>query len=150
MKTKYTNEQIKNLFDLINSDRTITNKLAYGSREVFPLRITDMVPANQTLAKEATTKEFNTIFYVGAGHVYDTFGQEHGKSDEDRIEEAKSDIDYIVKQIQRICKTSKDPLYNKLKVENVTKKYRVVRTHRDYGDDGDDHFGVEVYLKIAY
>lgn len=145
---KFTDNLIIEFFKILNNNHNLTQYLAFGHK-FSPVRLKDFKQPAFVLKKVLTTN-FNVYTCVDAGHVYDDYSVGHSKTNEERSLLAQKKITKLVNELQRFLKMSKNPKFNSLKVDNVTKEYPLVLTKRDSSDEGDDYFGVELFLKIHW
>lgn len=153
--TKFNDEQILKLFELLNSDSQIKKiSPAFGTQfwhqQLHPTSLSNFQNPNAVKNELKPGKKLNATITIDAGHVYDTWGKAKQKTMEERKKEAKKKAYAMVDRMNAIMQQSSDPLYSQLVAEIINKELEVFRTYNDHSDDGDDHYGMQLFFSIHY
>ena len=141
---KFSNRQILDFFDFIND----VVSLGVLDNRIRPLKGLSSCKNPEIVKQRVTTPNFNAYACFKAGYVYDAYHENRVRSNEERLEETVPKIEKTLVDIQNALDKHKE--FNNIKVENVTKKYDIVTTYVDRYDDGNDKFGIEVFLKFSF
>jgi hypothetical protein len=154
IKRKYSNSEIVEFFNMLKNDAKLSNYLPLmcSNPRIGPIRVTDFKTYPKDIVEGLTTDKFNARLYLAGGSVYENWqrSKEDMVTDEMRIERAKKTVPDVLKRIQELIDKADNQLFRNLKVEAVNKDYWLVCVYRDRGDDGDDYYGVPLYLKITF
>lgn len=148
-KIKFDDQRINKFFNKLNKSKVGTGiySVEFGGYEkFFPITA---IKLNLDELAEIKAIKANVIFMLSAGTKYSGWPK-HVKTDEERIQEAQPKIAQLVIELNQLLNSSDDQLFAMLKCECVNRSYSVCITHRDRGDDGDDNYGIMVFLKFSY
>lgn len=149
---KFSSKEITALFDEINSDKQIQKlygEQRYGYSQLKPVRIEhfDNPAQIRSLVKN---EKFNAFACLYVTHVYENFPKASSYSRVDMQKIAEGKVYQFANRISDILEASSSQLYRSLKVEVMNNNIDVVRTYTDMSDDGDDWYGVDVFLKFSF
>ena len=149
-RVKFDDQRLNQFFQMLNENKFIRSIASpyFGYQSIYPL--TAIKFNNPSKLNELKAAKANAMMVIDAGHVYDTYPDGPAKTDEQRIQEASPKIEKLYDELNLILDTSTDPLFSQLQAEIVNESYQVTVVKADRGDDGDDQFGIDVYLKFSY
>ena len=151
-RVKFNSDEINGLFRMLNADEKIKQiRIARKGNMLMPIDV-DKSFANPSKVKQQIKvgKRANATITIDAGHVYDDYGNDRVKTDAERTKVAVEKMNELIARINQLLSSSNDPLYSQLEAEAVNKEFDVVRTYVDPYDDGDDWYGLEVFISIHY
>ena len=148
---KFNDKEITELFKLLNDDIEISQ---FSSGYIKPYK---MIPVfgNKSFRNFSAVlnringNKVNAYYCIDAGHVYENFPA-GPMSPKERVEKIKIRAEIIINKINDLLKSPLKPQFNNLYAECVNKDFNYFIAKRDYGDDGDDKYGAELFIKIAY
>ena len=148
---KWTSDQVNDFFYMLSTSPKIRHLLQSKgySQQILPFRFDKCKYPEQTKNKVASTN-FNAYAIIDAGHVYDDYGKQKAKTMDERIALAKKKLSELIKEIESTIAKSDNELFKRIGVKVLNKDFMIVRTYEDPHDDGDDYFGLEVFLKFYY
>ena len=148
---KWAKDEVYKFFDMLNKNPNIYKKLANKdfNQKINPIRLKDFKYPENVKQKVVST-DFNAYTIIDAGHVYDDYGKQRAKTTDERIALAKKKLSELVKAIENTIAKSSNPMFKCIGVKVLNKDFDIVRTYEDPYDDGDDYFGLEVFLKFCY
>ena len=143
--TKFDDAKIQRLFNMLNNDSVIY-QCVWWSR-LQPVTMNSF--KNQDYIKNFVKGKFNTYCEIFAGTVYDNaWTDKKSPTMDDRLEGVKKTVNTLLDRITVLLDQSAE--FSDLKVELMNKKLEVIVIKADRGDDGNDTFGSQVFLKICY
>ena len=142
-RVKFTNLEIRELFDLFNKDAVIRKLKGYAS---------DLIPVSLASFKHLDTSridgKFNAYVCIDLGSAMDNYPNNVRPSSE-RKAEGIDKVSKLTERMQEVCSSSENPRYNVLKVKMVTKELKVCITKVD-PHGMNDEYGMEVFYKICW
>lgn len=139
---KFKHDEIYDFFDYINDK--VTAPMGWAKRIYMVERCNGLSDFKYPdyVKTLVTTPKFNARIILDAGYVYDRM------SDKERIEYVKKTSEKFLKVLKNVLDSSEK--YNNIEAIDVTKKLDIQVTRHDRSDDGNDHFGIGIYLKFRY
>lgn len=143
---KFSDEQINKFFKKLNSN-TLIRELCHARQELKPVRITDFTKPNE-VRRLLKSDKINAMCIINCGSVYENYPK-NPRTDKQRLEDGKKNVQILIDTIEKVITSMTSP-FNMLKVELMNNELTICRTKIDKYDDGNDEYGMEVFLKIHY
>ena len=150
--SKWIDSEISDFFYFLNSNVKITHFLVNKGHipAITPFRFKQCRYPAET-AKKVIDTNFNAYAIIDAGHIYDDYGKSHAKSYDERLLLAKNKIPLFIAEIEKTINRSNNEMFRRIGVKVLnSENIELIRTYEDGTDEGDDHYGLEVYLKFYY
>lgn len=149
-RVKFSDSRIHNFFQLLKYSFKTSVNLRFYPQTIMPVKAINSIQ-NENDAKRLRA---NALAYISAGHVYENFRKEPSDpgyvTDEMHIENAKAQAQVLEKELNSFLAGLDDPLFASLKAEVVNDTYKMYITHTDLYDNGDDEYGVKIFLRFSY
>lgn len=143
---KFVSDEISELFNELQKLKVFEK---YGTTtKIQPLKI-DQFRNKVSVASKVTDENFNAYCCINNGHNYETWGRENAEH-VDYEKRAKERVDEALSEINDFFRHSTNPKYSQLEAKLVNKNIDYVIVRKSNNDDGQEWYGVELFLKITY
>jgi hypothetical protein len=143
---KFASDEVYELFDELQKLKVFEK---YGTTtKLQPMKI-DQFRNRSSVANKVTDEDFNAYCCINNGDNYETWGRENAEQ-VDYEKRAKERADETLSEINSFFRNSTNSKYSQLEAKLVNRNIDYVIVRQNNNDDGQEWYGVELFMKISY